>query len=87
VGYETERSATGKVFIWIERQAMDRPTAEGSPGEELSSLLASGGYTPETLPTMLRALSRNGGPERQIKEAQRRGAKLACDDEATFWLK
>jgi hypothetical protein len=54
---------------------------------DLISLLASGSYSPETVPKMLRALSRRGGPERQIKEAQRRGAKLAGDNEAAFWLR
>jgi hypothetical protein len=32
VGYETERSETGKVFIWIERQAMNRLIAERRRG-------------------------------------------------------
>jgi hypothetical protein len=35
VGYETERSETGKVFIRIEPQAMDRLTAERRRGEDL----------------------------------------------------
>jgi hypothetical protein len=39
VGYETERSDTGKVFIWIVRQAMDRLTAERRRGEDLSDTI------------------------------------------------
>ena len=36
VGYEIERSESGKVFVWIERQAMDRLTAERRRGEDLN---------------------------------------------------
>ncbi len=36
VGYEVERSETGKVFVWLDRRAMDRLTAERRRGEDLS---------------------------------------------------
>jgi hypothetical protein len=39
VGYEAERSDTGKVFIWLERQAMNRLTAERHRGEDLSDAI------------------------------------------------
>jgi hypothetical protein len=39
VGYVTERSETGKVFIWIERQAMNRLTAERRRGEDFSETI------------------------------------------------
>jgi hypothetical protein len=39
VGYEIERSESGKVFVWIERQAMDRLTAERRRGEDFSDTI------------------------------------------------
>jgi hypothetical protein len=39
VGYEAERSETGKVFIWLDRWAMDRLTAERRRGEDLSDTI------------------------------------------------
>jgi hypothetical protein len=35
VGYETQRTQNGKVFIWLERRAIDRLTAERRRGEDL----------------------------------------------------
>jgi hypothetical protein len=39
VGYEAKRSETGKVFIWLDRWAMDRLTAERRRGEDLSDTI------------------------------------------------
>jgi hypothetical protein len=53
VGYETERSDTGKIFVWLERRAIDRLEAERRRGEDFSDVivriataLAKAGITP-----------------------------------------
>ena len=39
VGYEAKRSETGKVFIWLDRWAMNRLTAERGRGEGYSDAI------------------------------------------------
>jgi hypothetical protein len=39
VGYEAQRSDTGKVFIWLERRAMDHLDALRRPGEDFSDTI------------------------------------------------
>jgi hypothetical protein len=39
VGYEAQRSDTGKVFIWLDRWAMNRLEAERLRGEDLSDTI------------------------------------------------
>jgi hypothetical protein len=39
VGYETLRRETGKVFIWLDRWAMDHLTAERRRDEDLSDTI------------------------------------------------
>jgi hypothetical protein len=36
VGYEVRRTETGKVFIWLDRRAMDRLTAARRRGDDMS---------------------------------------------------
>jgi hypothetical protein len=46
VGYETERSEKGEVFIWLEERWLDKLTAMRDPGESYSDVivrLAAGG--------------------------------------------
>jgi hypothetical protein len=39
VGYEAQRSETGKVFIWPERRALDRLDTLRQPGEGYSEII------------------------------------------------
>jgi hypothetical protein len=39
VGYEAQRTETGKVFIWLERRAMDRLDALRQSGEGYSEII------------------------------------------------
>jgi hypothetical protein len=39
VGYEAERSDTGKIFVWLERRAIDRLTVERRRGEDFSDTI------------------------------------------------
>ena len=39
VGYEVQRSETGKVFIWLERRALGRLEAERRRGEDFSDTI------------------------------------------------
>jgi hypothetical protein len=39
VGYETQRTETGDVFIWLERRARDKLDALRGPGESYSDVI------------------------------------------------
>ena len=39
VGYEAQRSDTGKIFVWLERRALDSLDALRQPGEGYSEII------------------------------------------------